>query len=263
MKTFLLFVTMALQSLYTFGQAKVTFASPSDYKLKVVIDKQTQQGDQYVRFETMNAGEYVAQITVTTAGETYNLRSNISLPANRETSYFIIVVNKTAQIHWANEAELNTAPVASSQGLFQEKSPYNKGQNYSDRSDDYDYRQPDRNGYNQPRQSPYNQTIPCDCANPYPVLSREDATRLKVTVQHRAFDGDRLGIIQTALSRSNVMSADVMDLMRLLSFDNNRLKLAKYAYARTCDKQNYYRVSSVFDFSSNSRELQRFLQYAQ
>lgn len=266
MKAFLSALFMVCIVIFqTYGQAKVTFAAPTKYKLKVVIGSQTQEDEQYVRFETMAAGDHIAKITVTANGEVYSMQSNVSLPANRETSYFVIVVNKTAQIHWTNEAALATPePVAS-----RERAPVDYGREGNDWNTQpaprYDRRPSYPNGNEYDYKSSERRATPamvrCNCSNPYPVLTPLEATRLKAAVQQTSFDDDRMALIHTALMRANVMTNDVQDLMRLLSFDNNRLKLAKRVYDHTCDRQNYYLLTSAFDFSSNARELQRYLQY--
>lgn len=259
MRPFILTLCIFFISLCTaYSQANVAFATPAGYKLKVVINSQTLEEEQYVRFINLNAGTYTARITVTTNGEVYNMQSNISLLNQKETSYFIIVVNKTAQIHWANETEIITSqPVSHNQTYTDEELSSRNLERYGQQrySQEPNYsQQPSQNSYSRPG------TIVCDCNNPFPVLSAQEASRLKATIQQTSFDEDKLAIIYTALMRSNIMSADVRDLMRLLSFDHNRLKFAKRVYERTCDKQSYYIVSSAFDFSSNARELQRYLQ---
>jgi hypothetical protein len=40
-----------------------------------------------------------------------------------------------------------------------------------------------------------------------------------------------------------------------LSFDSNRLDLAKYAYPFTIDRQNYFLLQDAFSFQSNFRAL--------
>jgi hypothetical protein len=85
--------------LQSFAQANVTFAAPSRYKLTVAINGRTQTADQYVRLEGLPSGDQQAQITLADGAETYKLQSTVTLPDNQETSYFVLVVGKSAQIH--------------------------------------------------------------------------------------------------------------------------------------------------------------------
>jgi|GEM_PF-3966762 len=273
MKTFTIALGFVLiASLPVYSQAHVTFAAPSGYKLKVAINSQTQEDDQYVRFENLTAGDYTTQITATTGGVVYNLRSNITLPDNYETSYFIIVVNKTAQIHWSNEAALTKQPPVATNDSDVEDSDVataiNRGNGYSlDYNSGYRYQRQspyDRNrSYNQPYAGYRNNwtgNSQCNSNDPYPVLTPAEASSLKVAIQQTPFDVDKIDLIQTALRRANIMTTDVRDLLRLIHFDSNRLKLARQIYEYTCDKHNYYLVTSTFDFPANARQLHQFLQ---
>ncbi|HMR90815.1 MAG TPA: DUF4476 domain-containing protein [Chitinophagaceae bacterium] len=58
---------------------------------------------------------------------------------------------------------------------------------------------------------------------------------------------------------NNLSSAQVKEMLLLFSFENNKLELAKQAYANTVDKRNYTMVYDVFSFSSSKTELDRFI----
>jgi hypothetical protein len=45
--------------------------------------------------------------------------------------------------------------------------------------------------------------------------------------------------------------------MRLFTFENNRLELAKQAYDNVVDKWNYREVYTLFSFEASKRELER------
>ena len=258
MKTITVFIALfASVSHFAHSQTNVAFAAPAGYRLRVTVNNQTQENEQYVRFENLPTGDHTARITATVGSEIFDVRSTVTLPSGLETSYFVIVVNRTAQVHWSNEVELgnpsggrNTTP-----GTFDGR---NGG---SEAWPEYSYRQPRQGRW--PGQPSFGGNRPgfgtCECDNPFPVLNNAEANRLKSAVQRTAFDDDRMALVQAALGRANIMTDDVRDLMRLLSFDNNRLRLAKRLYDRTCDKRNYYLLASAFDFPSNSREFQQYL----
>ncbi|HTD92174.1 MAG TPA: DUF4476 domain-containing protein [Chitinophagaceae bacterium] len=59
---------------------------------------------------------------------------------------------------------------------------------------------------------------------------------------------------------SNSLTSDQVKQMALLfTFENNKLELAKQAYANTVDKRNYSTVFDVFSFESNKSELDRYI----
>lgn len=54
-------------------------------------------------------------------------------------------------------------------------------------------------------------------------------------------------------------SEQVRSLLSHFSFDQHKLDLAKYAYGRTIDVNNYYIVSHVLSFESNKRSLENYI----
>ena len=74
-----------------------------------------------------------------------------------------------------------------------------------------------------------------------------------------AFDNNRLEIAKQFVRQSNPTSQEVAQLMQLLSFDNSKLNLAKYAYRFTVDKRNYHLVESSLLFDDSVRKLRRFI----
>lgn len=58
---------------------------------------------------------------------------------------------------------------------------------------------------------------------------------------------------------NNLSSAQVEQLVLLFSFENNKLQLAKEAYANTVDKHNYDMLMDVFSYNSSKEELKRYI----
>ena len=78
-------------------------------------------------------------------------------------------------------------------------------------------------------------------------------------MQDSGFDNDRLAIAKRHIRNNNVSSRDVARMMRAMSFESNKLELAKFAYAFTIDPQNYEVVYDALSFSSSRRTLDQFL----
>lgn len=83
--------------------------------------------------------------------------------------------------------------------------------------------------------------------------------RLKQTIENAGFDNDKLGIAKRALENNSISAQQVLELVELLTFESNKLKLAKFAYQYTFDKQNYFVVNNGFDFNSSINELNKFI----
>jgi len=76
-----------------------------------------------------------------------------------------------------------------------------------------------------------------------------------------SFDSDRLALALQAVQQHGCTSAQVAELMQMMSFESSRLDLAKHAYNFTADQQNYFLVYDCFTFSSSIRELQQYIGY--
>ncbi len=96
------------------------------------------------------------------------------------------------------------------------------------------------------------------CANGM-VMSDNTFRQLKSMVRNGVFDSKKMDIMKLAISSARVSSRQVLELMRMLTFDSNRLEIAKFAYIHTFDKQNYFIVNDAFVFSSNISALSRYI----
>ncbi len=61
------------------------------------------------------------------------------------------------------------------------------------------------------------------------------------------------------VKNNSLATAQVEQILLLFSFENNKLDLAKQAYANTVDKGNYSRLFDVFSLNSSIKELERFI----
>lgn len=82
---------------------------------------------------------------------------------------------------------------------------------------------------------------------------------LKYSIHHNSFDNTRLAIARQGIAAHGASAQQVLELMNLLSFENTKLDLAKFAYQYTVDPSNYFVVNNGFTFSSSVRELDRFI----
>ena len=113
----------------------------------------------------------------------------------------------------------------------QDDRDYNRNGDY-DRNDNYG------NGYNR-------------------EMSSSDFNRAKQTLRNEMFENTRVDLAKQVINSNYFTSQQVKELLQLFTFENNKLDLAKYAYAFTVDKNNYYLVSDQLTFSGNKDELAR------
>ncbi len=109
--------------------------------------------------------------------------------------------------------------------------------------------QPDHyvlNGYNGP--------IGC----PWPMNDQafKDAVG---AVKSQSFSNSRLEVAKQIVNTNCLFAEQVAHLTSLMGFENDKLEFAKYAYNKTYDVGNYYKVNDAFSFSSSSSRLNKYI----
>ena len=80
---------------------------------------------------------------------------------------------------------------------------------------------------------------------------------LNILKRNANFDEDKMNLVTQQSRNSSFTSEQVRVLLKALSFDKNRLTLAKSLYSKCVDKNNYFVVYDVFDFDANKKELRK------
>lgn len=93
-----------------------------------------------------------------------------------------------------------------------------------------------------------------------PCMSAQSAAQAIATLKATASEMTRLEVAKQIVSTNCPSAQQVRDLCRTLTAENNRLELAKYAYTRTCDPQNYFLVNEALTSSLSQQELARYIQ---
>jgi len=265
--------------------ANVNFASERGLPFQLVFDGRPllrTSGASRVHIDRLTPGFHWAEFRIPTAfGGAVNYRTRLYLDPGLETSFLLLarsgyppVLRKVAAV------PIRTGGFYPPTGPSYPSGTYDPGNgNYpggNGRADDGDYRNDDYSGPANPVPGPNgpdanypntpNHYPPTPGPAPYPnnggydrVMSGADVDGLLQFLKNKSFDDNKLPVIKQALSESLIQSADLAQLMRTLSFESNRLDLAKYAYSRVADRQNFYRVYDAFQYSTTSRELQDFI----
>ncbi|GAA5101102.1 hypothetical protein GCM10023210_40290 [Chryseobacterium ginsengisoli] len=82
---------------------------------------------------------------------------------------------------------------------------------------------------------------------------------LEMLHKNARFDDSRLSMINQQTRTTLFTSQQINTLVREMSFDKNRLSLAKSLYSKCVDKNKYFLVYDAFDFESSKRELMDFV----
>lgn len=94
------------------------------------------------------------------------------------------------------------------------------------------------------------------CARP---MSRDAFEQALRSIDSKNFESSKLTIAKQVTSANCLLSRQVKEIMKLLTFESDRLEYAKYAYRYTWDLNNYFLLNDAFDFESSIEELNRFI----
>lgn len=79
------------------------------------------------------------------------------------------------------------------------------------------------------------------------------------SVELQSFDSDKIRVAKQVIERNGATAQQIKQFIELLSFESGRLEVAKFAYSRVADPENYFMINDVFWFSSSVRELDRYI----
>lgn len=82
---------------------------------------------------------------------------------------------------------------------------------------------------------------------------------LKQTIDNQWFSSGKQDVFKQALAGNYFTSQQVSELVNLYSFDSDKLVVAKMAYTKTIDPQNYFMVSNQLGFSSSVNDLTAYM----
>lgn len=90
-------------------------------------------------------------------------------------------------------------------------------------------------------------------------MAPETFDALMMTLDRESFDSRKLSVASNAIVANGVTTYQLADIMSMLSFDSNRLKLAKRSYPYIADKNNVFILNNAFTFSSNADEFFKYI----
>jgi hypothetical protein len=95
------------------------------------------------------------------------------------------------------------------------------------------------------------------------AMTNNDFAMAKESLRREWFENSRLTAAKQIIDRNYFTSQQVKELVLLFTFENNRLDIAKYAYAKTVDKANYFMLNDAFTFNNNKEALKEYIRQYQ
>ncbi len=101
----------------------------------------------------------------------------------------------------------------------------------------------------------YNGPVGC----PMP-MGDGDFSSARQSIGSKSFEDSKLTMAKQVINGNCLLCSQVKEIMLLFSFEQTRLDLAKYAYKRTYDPGNYYKLNDAFTFESSIDELNSYIE---
>jgi uncharacterized protein YxeA len=249
MKTIFTSLTALFMSIALFAAAPksqnsiLTIKSADKSDIRIVLDgKRFEPNDNAIMLRGIDDGQHTIKVfkqksrgLFNLSGKRYELVYNTSINLKKRT-HLQITIERNGRI---SMQETRLKKDWAQQDRNWENSDYGRGYDY-DRDGkwgDYDSHQAYASGMNDR-----------EFNNVLKAIDKEwlETNKLKSAIQ--------------IVSNNSLTTAQVEQMLLLFSFENNKLELAKQAYANTVDKRNYSRLYDVFSFNSSKTELERFIQ---
>lgn len=98
---------------------------------------------------------------------------------------------------------------------------------------------------------------PSGCMGP---MSDADFNRASQSISAKSFSDDKFTIFTQVLKANCVTVNQVIGFMKLFTYEEDKLEVAKRAYPKTWDQGNYYQVNDGFTYSTSTDELNNYIQ---
>ena len=93
---------------------------------------------------------------------------------------------------------------------------------------------------------------------PEPMSPSSFRSLLK-TLEDEAFEDTRLEILKDAATRNYFTVYQLLDILKLFTFDDNKISACKIIYPRLVDRENFHEVYSAFQFPDSKEALRRWV----
>jgi hypothetical protein len=93
------------------------------------------------------------------------------------------------------------------------------------------------------------------CVNPV-----QDIGSIMAAINDESFDEGKMTVAKQATSKKCLTVDQIKQIMDEFSFSKNKLEFAKYGYTRCYNPDDYYQVNAAFDFDSEKKELNEYIE---
>jgi hypothetical protein len=87
------------------------------------------------------------------------------------------------------------------------------------------------------------------------AISTADFNDRLNAVKNASFDRDKISKIKQVYDEEYLTTNQVGELVKIFSFDDDKMSVAQWCYKRTIDKKNYFKVQDHFTFDRYKKQL--------
>ena len=91
------------------------------------------------------------------------------------------------------------------------------------------------------------------------VMNQQTFNAFLQVLKTAKFADEKVSLIKHQLKNALVSSEQVKTLVEALSYDNDRLEIAKFAYKKCVDPINHFRIYPSFQFQNSAQELRDYI----
>lgn len=90
-------------------------------------------------------------------------------------------------------------------------------------------------------------------------MNPRDFEEAMTLLSKETFDDTRLATAKQIVANNPMTVNQIMEICQLLTYESNKLELAKFAYPYCIEKNKYYMLNEVFTYDSSKKELNEYL----
>lgn len=91
------------------------------------------------------------------------------------------------------------------------------------------------------------------------AMNSGDFESAKSAIKDNHFEDTKISFAKEIIANNCISAAQALAFVQLMTFEEGRMDVAKYAYNFCIDKNNYYKVNSAFTFESSKTELNDYV----
>jgi hypothetical protein len=91
------------------------------------------------------------------------------------------------------------------------------------------------------------------------VIEEEEYFDIIKTLKKEPVEKNRLELAKTFFGNKWLLASMVKDAIKVFSLEPSKVAFAKFAYGRTVDKQNYYKVFDGLSLTNSKKEMNEFI----